>query len=53
VVTSSWKPKISYNLYHKQNNFSDGYFRILSFEEALSLKDSLDQAFSDYKKYSS
>jgi hypothetical protein len=26
--------------------------RILSFEEALSLKDSLDQAFSDYKKYS-
>ena len=25
--------------------------RILSFEEALSLKDSLDQAFSDYKKY--
>jgi hypothetical protein len=27
--------------------------RILSFEEALSLKDSLDQAFSDYKKYSS
>jgi hypothetical protein len=26
--------------------------RILSFEEALSLKDSLDQAFSDYKNYS-
>jgi hypothetical protein len=26
--------------------------RILCFEEALSLKDSLDQAFSDYKKYS-
>ena len=26
--------------------------RILSFEEALSLKDSLDQAFGDYKKYS-
>jgi hypothetical protein len=26
--------------------------KILSFEEALSLKDSLDQAFSDYKKYS-
>jgi hypothetical protein len=25
--------------------------RILCFEEALSLKDSLDQAFSDYKKY--
>ncbi len=26
--------------------------RILSFEEAITLKDSLDQAFSDYKKYS-
>ena len=26
--------------------------RILSFEEALSLKDNLEQAFSDYKKYS-
>ena len=25
--------------------------RILSFEEALSLKDSLETAFSDYKKY--
>jgi hypothetical protein len=25
--------------------------RILSFEEALSLKDNLEQAFSDYKKY--
>jgi hypothetical protein len=24
----SWKPKLSYNSYHKQNNFSDGYFRI-------------------------
>jgi hypothetical protein len=25
--------------------------RILSFEEALSLKDNLETAFSDYKKY--
>jgi len=25
--------------------------RILSFEEAQSLKDSLDEAFNDYKKY--